>query len=193
MAIRNEERGHQEGRLAYMAGQPISANPYQSHAYPYTDQGLAYQGWRDGFIAAWKEELCPPSRCPELADTAFAILSRALEPADGSYRFTHGPTHIDYHRKGSEVGISLLMTDMSALGKGHARTAMSLFLQACDAAAVTVYLTPVATESHVKKQRLVNFYRSLGFAKNRGREVDFWNCEAMSGHYAMCRTPIRPA
>jgi len=112
--------------------------------------------------------------------------------ADGRHRFTHGPTYLDYHRKGPDVSISLLMTDMSALGQGHARAAMLLFLQACDEAGVTVYLTPVATESHVKKQRLVKFYRSLGFDKNRCREVEFWNCEAMRGHYAMCRAPVRP-
>lgn len=191
MSTVHAQRGDLEGRRAYAEGQSISDNPYPAHAYPYTDQGLACQGWRDGFIAAWKEERCPPARCPELANTAYAVLARTLEPSDGYHRFTHYATHIDYQRQGCEIGIRLLMTELGALGRGHARTAMWLFLQAAEAEGITVYLTPVATEPHVNKQQLTSFYRSLGFAKNPLREVEFWSADTISGHYAMRRTPAR--
>lgn len=74
---KNETRGYVEGRQAYLNGQSIEDNPYDAAAYPYTDEGLAYNGWRKGFEFEWHEEGCPAERWPDAANTVAAIERRA--------------------------------------------------------------------------------------------------------------------
>lgn len=61
------------------------------------------------------------------------------------------------------------------------------FLDHCDSRGLDVYLTPVATESHISKTMLRSFYASLGFARNSEREQRHWSSQSIEGHYAMRR------
>lgn len=55
------EHGYEEGRAAYSAGVCVRDNPYDSAAYPYTDEGLAREGWHNGFRFEWVQAgLRPP-------------------------------------------------------------------------------------------------------------------------------------
>lgn len=77
---KTEIRGHVEGRLAYMKGQSIEDNPYDAAAYPYTDEGLARDGWLEGFQFEWHADGCPADRWPEASNTVAALERRASRP-----------------------------------------------------------------------------------------------------------------
>jgi hypothetical protein len=84
------------------------------------------------------------------------------------------------------------MTKQGYEGQGAARAAITEFLNHCDTAGCRVFLTPVATESHVKKSLLNAFYKSLGFSKNKSRSPEFWSSSNYEEHYAMVREPKEP-
>lgn len=71
-----ETRGYTEGRLAYIKGLSIKDNPHDAAAYPYTDDGLARDGWLKGFEFEWFADGCPAERWPEVANTCAAIEHR---------------------------------------------------------------------------------------------------------------------
>lgn len=71
------------------------------------------------------------------------------------------------------VEISMVRTPKERRGEGSAREALEAFLAETDAAGMRTVLTADPMERSVKKGGLVDFYRSLGFVPNKGRNKDF--------------------
>ncbi len=106
-------------------------------------------------------------------------------PGGGAKTKQIGPTAIDYgiSRDGTTAEVVLVKTPKSQQGQGHARKAMEAFLQEADANGMTVFLTAEPMGKGVSKAKLTDFYRSLGFVPNHGKNKDF---RSMQG---MVRTP----
>lgn len=98
----------------------------------------------------------------------------SFEPGFNTFR--HGKTSIDYSinpRQPKQAEIHMVLTDKDEAGKGSARKAMDEFLKHSDHHGVRTHLTPEPLTSDVKKAKLTNFYQSLGYKPNKGKNRDF--------------------
>lgn len=104
-----------------------------------------------------------------------------LTPGGGSKTYKSGDTTIDYgiSRDGETAEIILVRTPRNARGRGSARKALGELLAAFDAAGLTTFLTAEPMDKGVTKGGLVDFYKSLGFVENKGRNKDFRSRAAM--------------
>lgn len=109
-----------------------------------------------------------------------------LTPGGGSKTLAVGDATITYGVSGDTAEVILVSVPPAKRKSGAARAAMKQFLNATDAAGLTVFLTaePMG-KGGPKKAALEKFYKSLGFKANKGRNKDF---RAMQG---MVRQPTR--
>lgn len=104
-----------------------------------------------------------------------------LTPGGGAKEYRSGDTVIDYgvSRDGQTAEVILVKTAKGARGQGSARRALGELLNAFDAAGITAFLTAEPMDKGVTKAGLVEFYKSLGFRENKGRNKDFRSQAAM--------------
>lgn len=81
---------------------------------------------------------------------------------------------IEYKIQNNSVAISLILTDYGFENRGFGKKAMTSFLKMCDKKEYDVYLTPVATDDDIDKERLIEFYEAFGLKKNNNRTEMFW-------------------
>ena len=70
--------------------------------------------------------------------------------------------------------IKLIGVEPRNRGKGHAKNAMTEFLKTADAKKTTLYLDAIPMGTHktaLKKNQLEDFYKSVGFERNKGFEA----------------------
>lgn len=124
---------------------------------------------------------------PLKASTLYSRSAPAPAPelriASGYQQFRLGATTIDLIARGDHAEIGMVRTPEGERGNGSARKAMEQLLQAADAQGMTVTLTPEPMDRSTRRDKLEQFYRTLGFVPNRGRSRDF----SFSG--AMIRRP----
>jgi GNAT superfamily N-acetyltransferase len=86
-----------------------------------------------------------------------------------------GDTTIEYgvSRDGASAELILIKTDKDKRGHGSARAALEQFVKEADESGKTLFLNADPMDKGVSKSGLENFYKSLGFVKNTGRNKDF--------------------
>lgn len=105
-------------------------------------------------------------------------------PGGGSRIAKVGDTEITYGvGKNGIAEVILVKTPEAKRGEGSARRAMEQFLAEADEQGYRVALTAEPMGKGVSKSKLENFYKSLGFKPNTGKNKDF---DVMSG---MIRNP----
>lgn len=96
-------------------------------------------------------------------------------PGGGAKTVQIGNTSIDYGiaRDGKSGEIILVKTPEEFRNEGSARAAMETFIQEADKNQTTLFLNSDPMGKGVSKSKLDEFYTSLGFVKNMGRNKDF--------------------
>lgn len=94
-----------------------------------------------------------------------------LSDSPRTRRVKIGDTSLSYAVQNGVAKVVLVSTPNAARGKGGARTAMTAFLQATDAAGLPVELTVAEQDSRTDPAKLEAFYGSLGFQRT-GEEVE---------------------
>lgn len=100
-----------------------------------------------------------------------------LPSEPGAHSITVGPTMVEYSVRTSDGGmlveISMVKTPEAERGNGYARRALETLMDAAGMNGATFALTPEAMDRSTSKAKLTQFYRSLGFVPNRGRNQNF--------------------
>ena len=96
-------------------------------------------------------------------------------PSGGVRTAKIGPTEITYGvaKNGNDVELTLIKTDKNARGQGHGREALQQFIDEADANGKRVLLNADPMDKATSKSGLVNFYKSMGFVRNKGKNKDF--------------------
>lgn len=117
---------------------------------------------------------------PGVGDVAAAGGRAALKKlpkvafSKGYQQVALGDTLIDLAtRANGTVDVSKVFTPVNARGKGSARAAMNHLAQQADAQGVRLELTADPLDRATSKAGLENFYKSLGFVPNKGRNKDY--------------------
>lgn len=108
-------------------------------------------------------------------DRQFSQSSFDWTPGGGSKSVTVGKTTIDYGiaKDGKSGEVILVKTPAAERGEGSAREAMQQFVAEADRRGTTLFLNSDPMDKGIKKSGLDDFYKSLGFVKNTGRNKDF--------------------
>lgn len=96
-------------------------------------------------------------------------------PSSGVKTTKIGPTEITYGvaKNGNDVELTLIKTDKNARGQGHGREALRQFIDEADANGKRVLLNADPMDKGTSKSGLVDFYKSMGFVRNKGKNKDF--------------------
>lgn len=96
-------------------------------------------------------------------------------PSGGVRTAKIGPTEITYGvaKNGNDVELTLIKTDKNARGQGHGREALQQFIDEADANGKRVLLNADPMDKGTSKSGLVDFYKSMGFVRNKGKNKDF--------------------
>jgi hypothetical protein len=86
-----------------------------------------------------------------------------------------GATAVEYtvSRGGKSAEVNMVRTPADQRGRGEARRALVALTAEADARGVKLNLTPEPMDRATSKAKLEEFYRSVGFVKNAGRNKDF--------------------
>jgi hypothetical protein len=117
----------------------------------------------------------------KVAKGAAPAKAAAPDFSEGFGTFKSGPTKIIWEdNKDGTIELISLRTPAAKRGQGSARTAMQEFLAEADARGLNVSLGASPLDERTKSNRLVDFYKSLGFEPT-GRRIN------MAGDPAMLR------
>lgn len=96
-------------------------------------------------------------------------------PGGGAKTVQIGNTSVEYGvaKDGKSAEIVLVRTPKPERGKGSARAAMETITDVADVNGTTLFLNSEPMGGGVKKTKLDEFYKSLGFVKNIGKNKDF--------------------
>lgn len=114
----------------------------------------------------WNEDLHPRGPIGRFSRVA----GRGTQPEiKGLYRFS---THDD--DEDMTVSVGMIRVDPSIRGQGVARQLMTDLIERADREGRTITLSPSARDEQTSKEKLVQFYQSLGFVWNTGpnRNID---------------------
>jgi len=108
-----------------------------------------------------------------------ALIKKAASLPDvaftkGYQQINLGDTIVDLAtRANGAVDISKVFTPVEARGRGSARVAMNHLAQQADAQGVRLELTADPLDKATSKAGLEQFYKSVGFVPNKGRNKDY--------------------
>lgn len=128
------------------------------------------------------------ARAKELAQGGKTLAQEVFdwEKPGGGVRVTKvGDTEVTYGvGKDGTAELTLVKTPKAKRGAGSARAALEQFVDEADARGITIRLTAEPMDKGVSKAKLEDFYKSLGFKPNKGRNKDF------STRAGMIREPL---
>lgn len=98
-----------------------------------------------------------------LMKTRYKRPELAIDTSAGIKTFKHGKSTIEYCMDDDVVDLFSLRTPASSRGQGEAKQAMLAFLKETDHEGLTIKLLASPLDKKTKIDKLVTFYRSLGF------------------------------